>query len=203
MENRNKFLTFILACIPGVGQIYLGLFKKGIQLLALFFLIEPILSFIGIHYFSEILQILIWCYAFFDTFEIAKRLDRGQVVQDTDYIFAKYTNQGNGPQANANANANTNANANANGTQTNGFQTYGSQTNGVPNFNAKNLYDNKKFWIVCGWGLIIIGIMAITNLAFGTYDLYELIKSYISTYIVPVGLVAAGVYMLTKKNKQN
>ena len=187
MENRNKFLTFITACIPGVGQMYLGLFKKGIQLLALFFLIEPILGFVGIHYFSGILRVVIWCYAFFDTFEIAKKLDRGQVVQDIDYIFEKYVSQSNGSQNN--------------GAQMNGSQGYGPQNSGLPNFDGKNLYDNKKFWIVCGWGLVIIGILAITNIAFGTYDLYELIKSYISTYIVPVGLVAAGIYMLTKKSK--
>ena len=44
MEKRNNLITFLSALIPGVGQIVLGLYKKGIQLFALWVLIQPILS---------------------------------------------------------------------------------------------------------------------------------------------------------------
>ena len=35
-RKRGKFMTFILSCIPGAGQMYLGLFKEGVSLMLLF-----------------------------------------------------------------------------------------------------------------------------------------------------------------------
>jgi TM2 domain-containing membrane protein YozV len=165
MERRSKFLTFILALIPGVGQIYLGLFRKGIQLLILFILLGPVLGMIGLGFVGSTVKLLIWCYAFFDTFDIARRLDKGEKVKDSDYIINKYVDR-NG--------------------------------NGESGSNFKGHSFDKNFWLFCGWGLIIVGILAIVNLMFGTNDLYGQIKSYISTYFIPALLVLAGVYMLLR-----
>lgn len=166
MGNRNKFLTFVLAFIPGVGQMYLGLFKKGMQLLALFFLVDPVLSFIGLGFFSEILQIVIWCYAFFDTFETAKKLDAGVSVPDTEYFFNHFI-----------------------GDQGAGFS------------SPKRFTDQRKMFLIGGWALIVIGIMAILNLTFGDFELYRIIKSYASSYIVPAALVGSGIWLLSKNRR--
>jgi TM2 domain-containing membrane protein YozV len=161
MDRRNKVLTFILAFIPGVGQIYLGLFRKGIQILILYLLIGPILGMIGLGFAGSIIKLVIWCYAFFDTFDIARRLDKGEHVGDSDYVINKYMDKKEA-------------------------------------FNNKGYSFDKSFWLLCGWGLIVIGILAIVNLMFGNNDLYGLIKSYISTYFIPALLVVAGVYMLVR-----
>lgn len=88
MEKRNGFLTFLSALIPGVGYMYLGLVRKGIQVLLLFLLIGPVFSVLGIGGFlSFIVRLSIWIYAFFDTFNVAAKLDRGEHIEDTDFIF--------------------------------------------------------------------------------------------------------------------
>lgn len=89
MEKRNGFLTFLSALIPGVGYMYLGLVRKGIQVLLLFLLIRPIFDILGIGGFLAFLvNLSIWIYAFFDTFNTAAKLDRGENVEDTDFIFS-------------------------------------------------------------------------------------------------------------------
>lgn len=168
MERRSKLLTFITALIPGVGQLYLGLFKKGIQILVLFILINPVLRIIGLGFLSDIIKLIIWCYAFFDTFDIARRIDRGETVSDSDYVINKYMDK---------------------------------KENGESSFDYKGNSFNKRFWLFCGWGLILVGILAIVNLMFGTNDLYGVIKSTISIYFVPGVLVIAGCYMLLKNRK--
>jgi hypothetical protein len=90
MQKRSSFLTFIASLIPGLGYMYLGLIKKGIQAMVIFFLIEPVFRFIGLGGLSSIISIPLWFYLFFDTFNIARKLDRGEFVSDSDFIFSKY-----------------------------------------------------------------------------------------------------------------
>lgn len=92
MQKRSSFLTFISSLIPGLGYMYLGLMKKGIQAMVIFFLISPIFNFIGLGWLADIILIPLWFYMFFDTFNIAHKLDRGEFVGDSDFIFNKYYN---------------------------------------------------------------------------------------------------------------
>lgn len=92
MQNRSRFLTFLSALIPGVGYMYLGLIKKGIQTMVIFFLVEPLFSFIGLDGLTSVITIPLWFYLFFDTFNIASKLDRGENVPDTDFIFNENKN---------------------------------------------------------------------------------------------------------------
>jgi hypothetical protein len=95
MNNRNSFLTFITACIPGVGYMYHGLIKKGVQVLFLYMLIGTILSFIGLGFLSHLIKICIWFYTFFDTFSISNKIKRGEYVPDSEFIFKNYVNTEN------------------------------------------------------------------------------------------------------------
>lgn len=97
MENRNgrnSFLTFLTALVPGVGYMYLGLVKKGIQILMLFLLIKPIFHLLGIGFLTLVVEIPFWFYTFFDTFAVANKIDRGEPVADMDFIFNKYMKDG-------------------------------------------------------------------------------------------------------------
>lgn len=89
MEKRDGFLTFLTALIPGVGYMYLGLVKKGIQFLTLFLIVRLTLGMLGMNILSFIASLSIWIYTFFDTFNIAAKLDRGERVEDIDYVFDK------------------------------------------------------------------------------------------------------------------
>lgn len=97
MQKRSGFLTFLTALIPGVGYMYLGLVKRGIQVLLVFLLVEPLFRILGLSFLTWIVKIPIWFYTFFDTFSVARMLDMGQPVHDTDFIFSKYTKDGEHP----------------------------------------------------------------------------------------------------------
>ena len=86
--GRRGFLTFLAALIPGVGYMYLGLIKRGVQALVLFLLIEPLFNILGIGGLSYLVQIPFGCFTFFDTLYLARRIDMGERVEDTDFIFS-------------------------------------------------------------------------------------------------------------------
>lgn len=92
MQKRSSFLTFMSSLVPGLGYMYLGLMKKGIQAMVIFFMVEPLFRFIGLSGLIGIIQIPLWFYLFFDTFNIAHKLDRGEFISDSDFIFSKYHN---------------------------------------------------------------------------------------------------------------
>ena len=92
MQKRSSFLTFMSSLVPGLGYMYLGLMKKGIQAMVIFFLIEPLFRFIGLGGLADVIQIPLWFYLFFDTFNVARKLDRGEFVHDSDFIFNQYHN---------------------------------------------------------------------------------------------------------------
>lgn len=102
MQKRSGFLTFITALIPGVGYMYLGLVKRGLQVLLLFLLVEPLFRILGIGFLTFIVRVPLWFYAFFDTFSVARMLDMGQTVHDTDFIFTKYAKDGEHPVVDSN-----------------------------------------------------------------------------------------------------
>lgn len=91
MEKRNSFLTFIAALIPGVGYMYLGLVKKGLQVLVLFLLIKHFFPLLGMGFMNDIIVVPFWFYTFFDTFHLAGKIKRGEVVSDSEFVFEKHT----------------------------------------------------------------------------------------------------------------
>lgn len=167
MENRNtrnSFLTFLTALIPGVGYMYLGLVKKGIQMLMLFLLIEPVFHILGIGFLSAIVKIPLWFYTFFDTFAVANKIDKGEPVADMDFIFNKYMKDG-------------------------------SQVA----LDREKL--GKNFSLIIAIGLIAVGGLAILhNLSFAS-PLYGLIRTYVSTYFIPVLFVLGGIFLLFKNKR--
>lgn len=82
--ERNKFFVFCFSFIPGAGQMYLGMMKKGMAVMAAFFG----LIFVAVMLSTGILSIflpVIWFYSFFDTFNNA-RYNADQRLQ-MDYKF--------------------------------------------------------------------------------------------------------------------
>jgi TM2 domain-containing membrane protein YozV len=159
--QRNKFLTFLAALVPGVGYMYLGLVKKGIQALAIFLLIEPLFSLVGLRNIGDIIQVIVWFYTFFDTFTIAGKIDKGEPVYDSDFFINKI--------------------------------------HGNPNFSSyKNITSNKGLLVTVAWALIAIGVLAILNKLFYGNEAFNLIRSYVNMYFLPILLVFAGVYLLLK-----
>jgi len=158
--RRDKWLLFISAIIPGVGYMYLGLIRKGIEALILFLIIGPIFRLIGISWLTNIVRFPFWLYTFFTTFEIATKQDLGAYVPDTDFINIKKSNKN-------------------------------------VNMSDKNIAILKN---VLAAVLIVIGLIIILNKAFAGNEIYDLIISYIKTYLFPVLLIFGGLYILFRNN---
>lgn len=80
VADKNPVLAAVLSFfIVGLGQLYLGLNKKGI-ILFVAALVSLVLTVILI---GEILFLIIWIYAIYDGYNSAGKLNRGESVEDT------------------------------------------------------------------------------------------------------------------------
>lgn len=78
-KTISPFFTFCFAFIPGCGQMYVGLAKRGLLLMALFFGMAYMTSF------SELFMaatFIVYCYSFFDTFNCKNKILSGEYVKD-------------------------------------------------------------------------------------------------------------------------
>jgi len=82
MEKRSGFITFVVSLIPGAGYMYFGMLKKGLETMVLFFLIPTILSYVGISFIIPVFFIPFWLYTFFNTYQLAHKFDRGEILKD-------------------------------------------------------------------------------------------------------------------------
>lgn len=73
-RKRNGFWTFIFSLLPGAGEMYLGFFKQGIGLMARFFLVIMLASYLNLGPLLFILPIL-WFYSFFHVHSLASLPD--------------------------------------------------------------------------------------------------------------------------------
>lgn len=87
MNRNDRLVNFILACIPGVGYMYNGLLIKGLELLGIFIMAPVILDFAGLDELVPVIIIPLWFYGFFDTFNVARRRESGEVIQDRGFIL--------------------------------------------------------------------------------------------------------------------
>lgn len=79
-QDKNSALAAILSfLIIGLGQIYIGLTKKGIILL----LAAIISGFLMLIYIGWITWLIVWIYAIYDAYNSAEKMNRGIAVEDT------------------------------------------------------------------------------------------------------------------------
>lgn len=81
-KKYNKLYTALLSIVPGAGHMYLGLMKKGLQFMFIFFGAIIITDLIYSARSLTILNIVIWFYAFFDAYHARKKLEAGQSVDE-------------------------------------------------------------------------------------------------------------------------
>ena len=78
--RKNKVLAISLSIFPGAGHLYLGLQKRGLQLMAGFLLAIYIMDNLRLTLFLFLLP-LFWCFAFFDALQQTSRYER-QALSD-------------------------------------------------------------------------------------------------------------------------
>lgn len=85
MMKKNNFLTFCFAFIPGAGQMYLGMMKRGVSLMLAFSLISMVAGVLYLPILMVFLPVL-WFYSFFDTFN-SKNLPLEQRLAQDAFLF--------------------------------------------------------------------------------------------------------------------
>ncbi|WP_240633376.1 hypothetical protein [Paenibacillus montanisoli] len=74
--KRSKWLSTVLSILPGAGHMYLGLQKRGLQLMAGFLLSIYLLDVLQLSLFLFMVPLL-WCFSFFDALQQQSRLNNG------------------------------------------------------------------------------------------------------------------------------
>jgi len=83
--RRSKMLAMVLSLLPGAGHMYLGLQRRGLQLMVGFLGSIYILDFMRLSLFFFFIP-LIWCFGFFDTLQQLSRYSRGDLLSDTPVV---------------------------------------------------------------------------------------------------------------------
>lgn len=76
--KRSKMLAMMLSVLPGAGHMYLGLQKRGLQLMVGFLGSIYILDFLRLSLFLFLIP-LIWCFGFFDALQQISRYGREEL----------------------------------------------------------------------------------------------------------------------------
>ena len=82
--EKNSLLTFIFSFMPGAGEMYLGMMKKGTAIMAAFCAVIFVGAFLGMDEMVVILPV-IWCYSFFDTINMKKYSPEGRIEMDNKF----------------------------------------------------------------------------------------------------------------------
>lgn len=175
LNRRSGFLTFVTACIPGVGYMYLGLMKKGIEACIIYFLLDNIFSIIGLGGLGNLIQFVLWFYLFFDTYNVAHRIDRGEVVMDSNFFFERY-------MSNNLNNANNS-----------------SEFDDMDFKKNQSMELDKQKMTIIAYTIIALGVLGVLNKIFAGSMIYYQIKEGITQYFIPVFLIIGGLFMLRKK----
>lgn len=69
MQKKSGLLTFLLACLPGAGQMYLGYMRRGLSFMLIFWGTIFVAAFFSFGMLCILLPV-VWAYAFFDTFNL-------------------------------------------------------------------------------------------------------------------------------------
>ncbi len=81
-RKYSKMYTALLSIIPGAGHMYLGLMKKGLQFMFIFFGSIIITDLIYSARSFTVLNIVVWFYAYFDAYHSRRKLESGRVVEE-------------------------------------------------------------------------------------------------------------------------
>lgn len=86
--NNKKYLTILFSLVPGAGHMYLGMQKKGIILMASFFLSLFLMGWLNMSLFMVILPVL-WFYSLFDALNKFDDKKYTSIDNDDPYMWVE------------------------------------------------------------------------------------------------------------------
>ncbi len=90
--KKSAFLTFIFACWPGAGQMYLGYTKRGVSLMSVFMIMLGLSGFLDLWILS-VLTPVIWFFAFFDSWSLRNQDPQQPKIPDDFLLFSAPENR--------------------------------------------------------------------------------------------------------------
>ncbi|KGP91020.1 hypothetical protein N780_17255 [Pontibacillus chungwhensis BH030062] len=82
--KKSRVIATLLGIFPGAGHMYLGLQRRGLQLMAAFLLSIYILDVLHLSIFLFLIPI-IWFFSFFDALQLASRYEE-EIIEDIPVI---------------------------------------------------------------------------------------------------------------------
>lgn len=190
--HKNKFLTFLLAIIPGCGHMYLGYMKRGAQFMTMFaasfYFMYMFMGFwfhldtIGVIF--AILLPIIWFYQMFDAMHTISQMKLLEITvpEDDGFFIPGISN--------------------------------------VTNLNALNFFKKRSVIKASAAALICLGIYTLfTNISNGVYNIianfagdymrdrlwqmYHTVTNYVPPVIISLLLIYAGIRLLKGKDNGN
>ncbi|HEU4964258.1 MAG TPA: B-box zinc finger protein [Bacilli bacterium] len=81
---KSGFLTILFSCLPGLGHYYLGMQKRGLNLMILFFLIIFLNTIVpnALQFPLAIAIPILWFYSQFDALKYRTMINDGETVED-------------------------------------------------------------------------------------------------------------------------
>lgn len=86
-KEKSKFLTFGFSLLPGTGHMYMGFMKMGLSLMAAFFFLIFLSSWLRIGPLLFVLP-LIWFYSFFDCMNKRYSTEEEFLLLEDNYLFS-------------------------------------------------------------------------------------------------------------------
>lgn len=139
---KRPFLAFMLSLLPGVGYLYLGLMRRGLQTMVVFYGAIFIAAALNFGQITALVLPVTLFYTVFDTLQLLKKINEGQQVEDK-LLF------------------------------------------------EMEIIESRH--ILLGYGLIILGLMALANNLLPQSFAYHY---YMGKIIPPVLILGLGVYIL-------
>ena len=87
LEPRSRFLTFILSFLPGLGHLYLGLTRQGLELMGLFFADIVIMAGLNTPFPFAFVIPMLFLYGIFDALQKRDRIAKGIPVNKQATFF--------------------------------------------------------------------------------------------------------------------
>lgn len=82
LRGKGSFLAFILSLFPGVGYLYLGLMRRGLQTMVVFYGTIFLAVALNFEAITALVLPVIMFYTVFDTLQLLKQINEGQSVED-------------------------------------------------------------------------------------------------------------------------
>lgn len=77
--------------------------------------------------------------------------------------------------------------------------------NGTKIDGENNFYNSaevkKSIWVLIGWVLVVLGILALLIRILYIFGLYDIIRTYLQMYFMPVALILIGILILVRNKK--